>query len=270
LAQQFPLAAVFAAMKLLKPMLALAAIVLPLHEVAAADLRIRVGGGAEIRPEYPGADSLRIGFDPEFGVARGDEPFGLGAPDDRFNIKLFSSGGFSAGPSAGLSPSRRDSDVGAPVGDVSRAIELGGFAQYHFGESFRVRAEARHALGGHNGLTGYLGADYFTRDADRYTFSIGPRIRFGDAGYMNSYFGVSPEVSIKTLLPVYRPSGGMRAVGAVSGFTYSLGGPFGLYGFARYDRLVGGAKSSPIARQFGSPDQFAAGLGLTYTFNISL
>jgi MipA family protein len=213
---------------------------------------------------------MRIGFDPEFGFALGDEPFGLGAPDDRFSIKLLSSGGFSAGPVAGLSPSRRESDVGSPVGNVSRAIELGGFAQYHFGDSFRIRAEARHAIGGHNGLTGYLGADYFSRDADRYTFSIGPRIRFADADYMDSYFGVSPEVSIQTLLPVYSPSGGIRAVGAISGFTYSLGGPFGLYGFARYDRLVGDARNSPIVRQFGSPDQFSAGLGLTYTFNIKL
>ncbi len=114
------------------------------------------------------------------------------------------------------------------------------------------------------------GADYVARDADRWTFSIGPRVRFGDSDYMESYFGVRPEVSILTLLPVYEPDGGVRAIGATSGFTYSLGGPFGVYGFARYDRLVGDAKNSPIVETFGSPDQFSAGLGLSYTFNIDL
>jgi MipA family protein len=261
---------VFAAMKFASLMLAFAAIALPLSEAAATDVRIRVGGGAEIRPQYPGADSMEVVPNPHFSFAWRDEPFGLGAPDDNLSVKLFSSGGFSAGPVAALSQSRLESEVGARFGDVSRAIELGGFAQYQFGDSFRIRAQARRAIGGHNGLTGFLGADYFIRDADRYTFSIGPRVRFADASYMDSYFGVPPEVSIPTLLPVYTPSGGIRAVGAISGFTYSLSGPLGLFGFARYDRLVGDAKDSPIVQQFGSPDQFSAGLGLTYTFTIML
>ncbi|HUG45356.1 MAG TPA: MipA/OmpV family protein [Sphingomicrobium sp.] len=257
-------------MNTLKPMLALVAILLPLSQAAAKDLRVRIGAGAELRPEYPGADSSEIAFDPEFGVASGDQPFTLGAPDDSFAISLFSSGGFSAGPVLGLSPARRDSDVGAPVGDVSRAIELGGFLQYYVGESIRLRGELRHALGGHDGLTGFVGADYVARDADLYTFSIGPRVRFGGSGYMDSYFGVSPAVALLTGLPAYDPDAGIRSVGAISGFTYSLFGPIGLYGFARYDRLVGDAKDSPIVRQFGSPDQFSAGLGLSYTFNIDL
>jgi MipA family protein len=269
-AQQFVLTAVIAAMKLPKLILALAAIALPLSEAAAKDVRIRVGAGPELRPKYPGADSIRVVFNPEFAFATGDRPFAVGAPDDSAAFSLFSSGGFSAGPVAGLTHPRRQSDVGAPVGNVSRAIELGGFVQYYVGESFRLRGELRRALGGHNGLTGFAGADYVVRDADLYTFSIGPRVRFADSSYMDSYFGVPPEVSIQTVLPVYNPSGGIRAVGAISGFTYSLGGPFGLYGFARYDRLVGDAGNSPIVRQFGSRDQFSAGLGLSYTFNIKL
>jgi MipA family protein len=257
-------------MKPFKPMLALVAVVLPLGEAIAADVRIRVGGGAEIRPKHPGADSTELAFDPDFAFATGGEPFGHGAPDDSFGIRLLSSGNFSAGPVVALSQSRRESDVGAPVGNVSRAIELGGFVQHYFGESVRFRAELRRALSGHDGFTGFAGADYLVRDADRYTFSIGPRVRFADNAYMDSYFGVPPEVSIQAVLPVYNPSGGIRALGAISGFTYSLGGPLGLFGFARYDRLVGDAANSPIVRQFGSRDQFSAGLGLSYTFNIRL
>lgn len=257
-------------MRYLKPTLVLLAMVLPTCGAAAETWRVRVGAGAEVRPEFPGADSMEISPYPEVSVARGEEAFGLGAPDDSFDIKLVSSGGFSAGLDAALSQPRADSDVGSPVGDVSRTVEVGGFVQHMLGESFRVRAEARQALGGHDGLVGSLGADYFARDADRWTFSIGPRVRFADSDYMDAYFGVRPEVSILTLLPVYDPDGGVKAIGAISGFTYSLGGPFGLYGFARYDRLVGDAKDSPIVETFGSPNQFSAGLGLSYIFNIKL
>lgn len=257
-------------MNCLKPMLVSLAAVLPISEAGAETWRVRVGAGAEVRPEYPGADSMEIAPHPEFSVARGDNPFGLGAPDDSFDIELISTGGFSGGPAAALSQPRADSDVGSPVGDVSRTIEVGGFVQYFVGESFRLRAEVRQALGGHDGLVGHVGADYVARDADRWTFSIGPRVRFADSDYMESYFGVRPEVSILTLLPVYDPDGGVKSLGAASGFTYSLGGPFGLFGFARYDRLVGDAKDSPIVRQFGSPNQFSAGLGLSYTFSLDL
>lgn len=257
-------------MNYLKPTLAVAAILVPISDVAAEPWRVRVGAGAQVQPEFPGADSMEVLPDAEFAVAPADAPFGLGAPDDSFSIKLFSTGGFSAGPVASLSQRRNDSDVGSPVGDVKRAIELGGFVQYHFGESFRLRGELRKALGGHDGLVGSVGADYLVRDADRWTFSIGPRVRFGDSEYMESFFGVRPEVSILTGLPVYDPDGGVRAIGATSGFTWALGGPIGVFGYARYDRLVGDAKDSPIVRQFGSPDQFSAGLGLSYTFNIDL
>jgi MipA family protein len=256
-------------MKLFKPMLALLAMALPLGQAVAADLRIRVGGGAEIRPTHPGADTTELAFDPACAFTTGDQ-FGLGAPDDSLGISLLSRGNFSAGPLVALAQARSQADVGAPVGDVSWALELGGFVQYTIGQSIRLRAELRRAIGGHSGFTGFAGADYLVRDADRYTFSIGPRVRFADNAYMDSYFGVPPEVSIQTALPVYKPSGGVRAVGAISGFTYSLGGPFGLFGHVRYDRLVGDAGNSPIVRQFGSRDQFSAGLGLTYTFNIRL
>jgi outer membrane protein len=250
--------------------LALAALILPATAASAEERRVRVGMGVQAEPEYPGADSLGILPFPSFSIASGDKPFRFGAPDDSFSIALFSTGGFSIGPSAKISQERDEDDVGAPVGDVNRTIELGGFVQQYLGENFRLRAEARKGLGGHDGIVGSVGGDYIARDGDRYTFSIGPRLRFADSEYMDSFYGVRPEVSILTLLPVYDPSGGIEAVGAIAGFTYSLGGPFGLYGYGRYDRLVGDAKDSPIVREFGSPNQFSAGIGVSYIFNINI
>lgn len=258
-------------MKSLKLALALGAMLLPLTAAKAdTDYRVRVGLGAQIQPEFPGADSTEIAPYPKVSVAKGDKPFSLGAPDDSLAIGLISKGGFSAGPSFALGQKRNDADVGAPVGDVGRAIEAGIFVQQYLGESFRLRAELRQGFGGHDGLTGFAGADYIVRDADRYTFSIGPRVRYGGSDYMDAYFGVSPAAALASGLPVHDPDGGVRAVGAITGFNYALDDRWGLFGYGRYDRLVGDAKRSPIVCEFGSPDQFSAGLGVSYTFNINL
>ena len=257
-------------MKCLKPVLALGALLLPMAPASAEDYRVRLGLGAQIQPEFPGADSSEIVPFPKISVAKRDKPFSVGAPDDSFAISLFSSGGFSAGPVAAIGPRRNDSDVGSPVGDVNRSLELGGFVQYYFGESFRLRGEVRQGLGGHDGIVGSVGADYVARDADNWTLTVGPRLRFAGSDYMEAFYGIRPEVSILSLLPVYDPDGGIEAVGAVAGFTYSLGGPFGLFGYGRYDRLVGDAKDSPIVQTFGSENQFSAGLGLSYGFNLDL
>ena len=75
-------------------------------------------------------------------------------------------------------------------------------------------------------------------------------------------------MSVASGLPTYRPSGGIYALAMGSGVTYSLNERWGLFGFARYERLVGDAGKSPIVRDFGSRNQYFAGAGVNYTFVI--
>lgn len=246
------------------------AVLVPAWSAAAAqsesDLRVRVGLGAQLRPKYTGADVTSVAplFDVSF--AHGTEPFSFSAPDDRPSIALLSSNGFSLGPSANLTARRKASDVGAPVGDVKRTIEVGAFAQYYWNDSFRLRAELLKGVNGHEGLVGTIGADKVWRDGDRYVFSIGPRVLYSDARFQRAYFGVTPAASLASGLPVYRPRGGIYGVAVASGLNYSLSKRWGLFGFARYERLVGDAARSPIVRQFGSRNQLSSGIGLNYTF----
>jgi outer membrane protein len=52
------------------------------------------------------------------------------------------------------------------------------------------------------------------------------------------------------------------------GVTYALNNRWGLFGFARYERLLGDAAKSPIVRELGSRNQLSGGIGLNYTFVI--
>lgn len=251
---------------------ALAALALPSAQAQAQDgegtLRIRPGLGAQIRPEYPGADKNEWLPYVKFSIARGDDPFAFGAPDDAFGIALLSSGPFRAGPAVAIQGSRKDSDVGAPLGKVKTTIEAGGFAEFLISDQFRLRGDLRKGIGGHDGLIGSIGADQIWRDGDRYVFSVGPRLLFSDSRYQRAYFGVTPEAALATGLPAYRPDGGLHALAAATGLHYSLGGPLGLFGYARYERLIGDARKSPVVKEFGSPNQLSAGLGISYTFTM--
>jgi len=261
-------------MKSILPAVAFAALACP--TLASAQLigtyRVRAGLGAQVLPKFPGAKSDDVSPYWTFSVAKGEHPFGYSAPDESGGIALLgdSDSGFSAGPVARLSRPREDGDVRAKVGNIHRAVELGGFVQYYPVRSLRLRAELRKAIGGHNGVVGLLGADQIWRDGDKYVFSIGPRLWFGDSRFERAYFGVSPVASVAAGLPVYRPDRSFHAAGAVAGMQYSLGNDWGLFGYAQYQRLIGDARRSPIIYRLGSPNQFSAGIGLSHTFTIKL
>ena len=240
----------------------------PAHAQDAENLRVRVGLGGQLKPEFPGSEDYNVLPLVDFDLARGSNPFPFEAPDDAFGIRLISSGRFSAGPAANLQGKRKESDVGAEVGNVKPTIEVGGFAEYQASDTVRVRADLRKGLNGHEGLIGSLGFDKFWRDGDKYVISVGPRVLISDAKFQRAYFGVDTAHALESGLPAYRPDGGIYAVAAASGLSYQFNSRFGAFGYARYERLVGDAAKSPIVRELGSRNQLSGGVGLNYTFNV--
>ncbi|HWT12360.1 MAG TPA: MipA/OmpV family protein [Allosphingosinicella sp.] len=230
---------------------------------------VTIGGGAQAFPEYPGADELDILPMPIVNLRRQGSPLPFEAPDEGWGFGLLGDDSvFDFGPAVQFQGKRREEDVGADVGDVGLTVEAGAFAQVFVSPNFRLRAEGRKGIGGHEGWVGDLAADFVLRDRDTYVFSIGPRARLSDDDYQNAYFGISPTVAAATGLPAFDADGGFHAVGVMAGLTYMLGGNWGVQAFAGYDRLVGDAADSPIVRRFGSRGQFSAGLGLFYSFDV--
>lgn len=228
--------------------------------------RTRIGLGAQLVPSYPGSDSLSVRPLVDVARARGDQPFAFEAPDESFGFALFNKNGFAVGPAIGFEGSRKAKDVGADLPKVDFSIEAGAFVQYAFSESFRARMELRKGLSGHKGWISNIGVDFVSRDRDEWLFSIGPRLTVADKKYHRAYFSVAPEDTIASGLPAYSAGGGILAAGATAGFLRQLTPRWGLYSYAKYDRLVGDAADSPIVRHHGSRNQFSGGLGLTYTF----
>lgn len=228
--------------------------------------RVRVALGPQLQPRFPGADDVELGPLVSVSITRGDEPFDFEAPDESFGFSIIDKGGFALGPSLNLQASRRASDIGAPLDKVSTTFEAGAFLQYQPSPRLRLRTEARRGIGGHDGWTGTISADFITRDRDAHVFSIGPRLTLSDGAYQRAYFGITPAESLRTGLPTYRPGSGIQAVGATAGFLAQFSPRWGIYSYARYDRLVDDAARSPVVRSLGSRDQYSGGIALSYIF----
>ncbi|MEO6153889.1 MAG: MipA/OmpV family protein [Croceibacterium sp.] len=231
-----------------------------------APWRYRVTAGAQVKPQYPGADQVSV--QPMFDLdrARGDTPFEFEAPDDSFGVALFHAGSFSVGPVVNLVGSRKPEDVGVALPKVDRTIEVGGYAQTWLGDNFRLHGELRYGVTGHKALVGVGGADLVLRDGDKWLFSVGPRVTWADNKFHDAYFSVTPASALATGLLVYDAGSGIESYGAAAGTQFELTPHFGLYGYAKYDRLTGEAAASPIVLRYGSRDQFAGGIGLSYSF----
>ena len=224
----------------------------------------RIGIGPQVYPSYPGSDEFQFGPFIEFSRKNPAETFEFEAADQSFDIALINSGGFSFGPALNWEGKRDADDVGADLPTVKFSVEPGAFVAFQPSESFRLRAELRKGVTGHKGMIGMAGADFIMREGDDWLFSIGPRVTWSDDRYQDAWFGVTPAAALTSGLPAYDPGGGIQAYGATASFLTQLGPRWGIYTYAKYDRLTGDAADSPVVLQFGSRDQFSGGLALTY------
>jgi len=228
--------------------------------------RTRVTLGPQLQPSFPGSDDFRVGPLVEIDRARGDDPFPFAAADDSLGFGLLKSHRFTAGPVLHWEATRSAKDVGAALPKVKFSVEPGMFASYLVSDSFRLRGEIRKGVTGDKGWIGTAGADFIRRDRDAWLFSIGPRVTWSDSRYQNAWFGVAPADAGPSGLPAYHPGGGLQAVGGLASFLTQITPRWGVFSYAKYDRLVGDPARSPVVRRLGSRDQFSGGVGLSYTF----
>lgn len=231
-----------------------------------APWRTRIALGPQLVPSFPGSDSVSVRPLIDIARARGDDPFPFEAPDEGSGPILARSNGWQFGVAFGFEGDRSRNDTDGVLPKVGFTVELGGFVQYEVAPAFRLRTEFRQGLGGHEGLIGTVSADYVARDGDQWLFSLGPRATFANGRYHREYFGISKETAATTGLPAYDAEGGLQSVGGTAGLIFQVTPRWGLYSYAKYDRLVADAGRSPVVRNFGSRDQLSGGVALSYTF----
>ncbi|AXI45402.1 MipA/OmpV family protein [Sulfitobacter sp. SK012] len=223
-----------------------------------------LGAGVSNEPAYPGADSNRTR--PDFAFTFGAVEWGPIEQGSR--IGSIPSNGLALRGSFRIVGSRDSGDNSELAGlkDIDTAVELGLGAVYR-GDNVRVFGGVRQGFGGHEGVTGTLGADVIFRPGSKWTISAGPRINFGNSEYASTYFGISQEESAASQFGAYEAEGGVLGAGFSVIAAYQLDQRWAVGGQIGYERLLNDAGNSPIT-QLGSNDQWTLRLGLSRSFDL--
>ncbi len=221
-------------------------------------------GGVAAGPEYMGSENTEAGVDLglKFGALTwGNTSFGNG-------IGNIPDNGLSLAPAFRIIGSREASDSAELAGltDIDRAVELG------LGLTFRQTnwlafGEVRQGFGGHEGITGTLGADLIFRPTDRWTLTAGPRINMGNSEFASTYFGVTAAEAAASGFSAYDAEGGILGASLDFGATYQINDRWAVEGLLSYEKLKNDAADSPIT-QGGSEDQWRMRIGLSRAFTL--
>lgn len=214
---------------------------------------VDLGLGADLGPKYPGADEAEVSpwiiwRDAGFG------PVGQ-APAQ----------GFSVSPSFGLvGPRDSDDDAGlSGLDDIDRAYELGLRVSYGTGP-LTTYGTLRRGFGGHEGVTGRVGAKYRTELSERVTLWSGAEIAYGNSDYNDTYFGITAAESVTSGLPETAPGAGVNQAAVTFEARYAINDTTALLGEVRYGKLVGDAADSPVVQDEYQP---SLRLGVTRRFS---
>lgn len=240
---------------------------------------LTIGGYLMGQPEYAGSDNYEAAFRPLFSISRADTLSRFRSFNDSPSIALIDEGFFEAGIAGQINWERKASDYYDLRGlnDVDYAYQIGGYAQWYPADWMRLRTEVRYGFGGFDGVVADFAADaiHFTEAWGGMALSAGPRLTLASSGYVDAYYGITPEEAayaqfLGNNLTAYDPGGGIYSVGfggqILKRFTPNILGSV----FAEYKYLTGDAADSPIVVQNGSRNQFQAGVSLSYTFFLGI
>jgi outer membrane protein len=242
------------------------------------DWEVLVGGGALAAPSYEGDDDYRLSILPSIQINYRKKFFA--SVEGGVGYSVFDTDTFRAGPIARVKFDRdddgdqsfavtgEDTDDLRGLGDVDTSVELGAFAERNIGP-VALGAEIRKAVTGHEGAVVEFGARWSGRSlvlGPPVIWSIGPRARIVDENYNRAYFGVSPQQSTASGLPVFEAGGGLHSygLGASAIVPLSPKGEWTAVLFAGVDRLSGDAADNPLVQLRGAEAQASLGVFLSY------
>jgi outer membrane protein len=239
-------------------------------DAQARDWVVDLGIGASVRPPYEGADDVRVQPSPTLRVRRAERANRFTPPDPGASVDLIDTRYVTLGPVINLRRRRKAEGDLIGLREVKPAVEAGVFVELWPTDWLRTRFEARRGVAGHHGWVGDVGLDVIY-NGDRWDVSAGPRVGFGEANYLDTYFGVTAaEAAANPLIDrAYSPTRGRRYTGLQTAFSYRLSDHWRTASHFGYRRLADRAVRSPIVRTSGSGNYFTGGAGLIYSFGFS-
>jgi outer membrane protein len=254
-----------------RPLIASALAILPAATLVAEDRtdaasspwRVMLGGGASVRPEFPGADETEVLPRPAFNISYGQRWFlnnyGLGANlvvDDRWSLST----------AIGVDLTRRQESDAAHLrgtGDVDRtavAVMVGGYRINAVQALLSIATDI--ADEGH-GTVADLTLQSRWQLSPRLSLDYGIAGRWVNDEYARTFFGVDAQQSTRSGLATYEAGSGFNDARAFVNALYSLTPQWLLSVGGAYGQLQGDAVDSPIVED---DRYFTLDAGVIYRF----
>lgn len=185
-------------------------------------------------------------------------------------LNLMNGPGWQFGPVLNVKMARKDvSDpVVKRIHETQYTLEAGMFVGYEYlkteGIPFRLRVQGSvmtNAGDQHNGARFNLSGSYWQPISQKFMLGMGLGGGWAPSSYNNNYYGVTPQDSSASGLPVYVPGGGVHTGYAWLGAIYELTREWYLGALVLDQRLMNDVGRSPIVY---SRDQITAGVGLGF------
>ena len=106
---------------------------------------------------------------------------------------------------------------------------------------------------------------YRQKFAKDWGLNLGTSLSYASSDCMDAYFSISPADSVRSGLPIYNASDGIKDVGVTAALTYDVTDNWTVGGLLGYKRLMNDAQDSPVTK-VGDENQYVAGLFFTYSW----
>lgn len=243
-----------------------------------------VGVGAAIMPDYDGSEDY--GWTPGPGAIGSVGGFDFQLVGNRLSVDLIPDGGsasgwnFQAGPIGVVNFNRAsvkgiDNPQVKAMGKLGTAFELGGYVG--IGKTGVITSpydraslslSYRHDVSNvHDSAIWTPSFTYITPLSRKSLVGIFVSADRVEDGFADTYFGVTPEQSVASGLPVYNPDGGWKnwtaGLGGAVSITGDLQHGLQLFGGGTYRKLLGDFADSPVTT---SRNQWLGVVGLAFSF----
>ena len=228
-----------------------------------SDFSITIGGFGLYKPEYEGSDDYEFTGFPLLDLSWRNRIFLNARRGGGFY--LWNTPDTKAGLSIGYAFGRDedDSDDLRGLGDIDGGATGNAFFQWKAGDLSLETHYAHQFTGDTTGFQVHMGVGYGLRITRAFIVRTGVKTTFANSQYMEAYFGISPEQSNLSGLPVYDADASFKSAGLNITAIYRLSRNLGFQTFAGYSRLIGNAADSPVVK---NENQFRVGLGLSCSF----
>ncbi len=222
-----------------------------------------IGARLHYEPEYAGARSYDSTLSPLWAIqwgrwristSGGNSLLGFGSEirGDGASAELLSSDRLKLGVSFRIDNGRSSGDASTTSGlpDARRTLRARVYTGYSLTPDWQLSGSlSQDLLGRQGGLVGGLDVGWRLRQSPHLEWTAGAGISAADATNLRTYFGVTPEGSANTGLPVYTPGAGLRDAHAGMGWTWVLTPRWIAFGSAGASMLLGPVADSPLTQR---------------------